>query len=326
MPDRRDSTYAALSAVDAQHLRRHWFDYLDTVEPERAVLHRYCLKLTGSLWDAEDLVQETLLRGFAMTARGDFHGPDSPVRDRRAYLMRTATNLWLDQVRRRRCWGPLAEAEEPSAMDADPSAVGDAVGTVLALTSAREFAAIVLKDVCDYSLADIAGFVGTTVGTVKSALSRARGKLRRQPDAIPDAAARPLVEAFAAALNARDLDRVLELMAEQIKIDVCNVGGGRGRSGLWTEKTLAGTRFEVADVAGTTLVALFAERSRVLNGALRLEGDGRVITRIVDYHYAPETLRGIAEALGLDCRTRGHHQDSGHLPEMIATTTLPWRD
>jgi hypothetical protein len=50
-----------------------------------------------------------------------------------------------------------------------------------------------------------------------------------------------------------------------------------------------------------------------------------VVTRLVDYHYAPETLRAAASALGLACRDRGYHQGETQLPGMIATTTLPWQ-
>lgn len=336
-----------LSDAGAQTLRRHWFTYLDTIEPERNTLHAYCRRLTANRWDAEDLVQDSLLRGFAMTARGDFHGPDSPVRDRRAYLLRTATNLWLDQQRRGRWRGTLAEADEPAAPDPDPAATGEALARMAVVTSAREFAAILLKDVYDFSLEDIADFVGTTVGTVKSALSRARRKVAMNTGTpAPDDAARALARALADAMNARDVDRLLDLMAESVKIDVCNVGGGRGRRGIWTEKTLAGHRFEYAELEGAALVLLFPDDVgavcnrdpdyvgadsnrdpggvRVLSGVIRVEGEGAA-TRLVDYHYAPETLSGVAEALGLEWVTRGYHQRATSLPDMIATTALPWR-
>ena len=46
-------------------LEQAWETYLDTVEPLRPDLHRYCRQLTGGIWDAEDLVQDTLLRACA---------------------------------------------------------------------------------------------------------------------------------------------------------------------------------------------------------------------------------------------------------------------
>lgn len=310
--------------ADARAMRRCWFTFLDTVEPVHGNLYGYCLKLTGNVWDGEDLLQDTLLRGFAMTARGDFHGPASPVRDARTYLFRTATNLWLDRLRR--AW-PFAAGEAPEAVSEDPdlAAAGEALALAVTATSAREFAALVLKEGYGFTLEEIADFMGTTVGTVKSALSRGRRKLRETTSAAAvDEVSRAVVEAFVAALNGGDVDAILGLMAETVKIDVCNVGGGRGRSGVWTEKTLAGLRCAYAEHDGAPLVLLFGAGDDDLTGVVRVEHDAGIITRVVDYHYAPETLTRVAAALGLRCRPRGHHQVD-ELPAMVATTALPWR-
>ena len=77
-------------------LRAAWHRYLDLVAPLRPALHRYCRRLTGNLWDAEDLVQETLLRAFGTL--GSLH---QRVENPRAYLFRAATNVWIDTLRRR---------------------------------------------------------------------------------------------------------------------------------------------------------------------------------------------------------------------------------
>jgi RNA polymerase sigma-70 factor (ECF subfamily) len=102
----------------AQSMRRSWFAYLDVVEPIRPELHRYCLKLTGELWSAEDLVQDTLLRGFGGLGRGDLHGPGSAVRSAKAWLFRVASNLWIDAARRTaragRASGPRWRADRRS--------------------------------------------------------------------------------------------------------------------------------------------------------------------------------------------------------------------
>ena len=315
-----------LTDAGAQAMRRYWFTYLDAIERVQTPLHAYCLKLTGNLWDAEDLVQDTLLKGFAMTARGDFHGEASPVRNMKAYLFRTATNLWLDIQRRKKWQGSSADVAEAAMADADPVATADALRKAATLTSAREFAAIVLKDVYEFTLDEIADFIGTTPGTVKSALGRARGKMRSNSGGrAVDEPTSALVKAFVDAMNAKDVDRILDLMSETVKIDVCNVGGGRGRSGIWTEKSLAGIRCEYAERDGEPLVLLFGENDRVLNGAVRLEADAGNVTRIIDYHYAADTLRHVGDALGLEVAARGYHQSPAELPEMVATTSLPWR-
>src|SRR5260370_34610682 len=85
----------------AKQLREAWFRYLETIVPIRPSLHRYCRRITRDIWDAEDLLQETLLKGFGAIGRGDLSGgPGAPVKDSRAYLFRIATNLWSDQGRR----------------------------------------------------------------------------------------------------------------------------------------------------------------------------------------------------------------------------------
>ena len=84
-------------------MRRGWAHFLTDIEPERPRLFRYCRKLTGSVWDAEDLVQSTFLKVFGSIALVDNEsirwGP---------YLARVASNHWIDQKRK----------VEPLALDA----------------------------------------------------------------------------------------------------------------------------------------------------------------------------------------------------------------
>lgn len=319
MPD------APLEDEDAQTLRTHWFRYLDTLEPLREPLYGYCRKLTGSPWAAEDLVQDTLLKGFGMTARGDFHGPDSPVRNTRAYLFRTATNLWLDDLRRDGRLSFGAEVPEPALPDADTAAMRDAVAFGRARTSRLEFASLLLKEVYDFSIDEIADFVGTTPGTVKSSLHRARDKVR-EPSPTPtpvDEAERKVAADLAEAINSRDVDRVLNLMAESLQIVVCNVGGGRGRSRLWAEPSIRGIRAEARELFGRSAVVMI--RDGHLHDVLRVEADAGQLTRLTDYCYAPEVLKEAAASLGVPCTASAYHQPPDVLPGMIRTTALPWR-
>src|SRR5215468_2234476 len=84
-----------LSQDFTQEVQQVWQRFLQRTEPLRPELHRYCRALTGSVWDAEDLVQDTLLRAFAKL--GEFANPiDNP----KAYLFRIASNLWVDRFRR----------------------------------------------------------------------------------------------------------------------------------------------------------------------------------------------------------------------------------
>jgi RNA polymerase sigma-70 factor, ECF subfamily len=76
-------------------IRRAWHQFIDQTERVRPELYRYCRGLTGTVWDAEDLVQETLVRTFVRFA--EVH--DS-IDNARAYLFRVASNLWIDKFRR----------------------------------------------------------------------------------------------------------------------------------------------------------------------------------------------------------------------------------
>src|SRR5438094_776491 len=67
-------------------LRAAWHRYIDLLAPLRPGLHGFCRRLTGNVWDAEDLVQDTLLRAF-----GTLGSVSVRIENPRAYLLRTAT-------------------------------------------------------------------------------------------------------------------------------------------------------------------------------------------------------------------------------------------
>src|SRR5207248_8423335 len=97
--------------------KRSWHRFLEVYEPLRPELYRCCRYLTRSPWDAEDLAQDTLARAFVTLAQMG-QEPAHP----RGWLFRVASNLWIDEVRRRR-EVPVAEppVEPPTAGDARAS-------------------------------------------------------------------------------------------------------------------------------------------------------------------------------------------------------------
>ena len=115
----------------ARQLRTAWFTYLDTIEPVRPALYRYCRRLTRDPWEAEDLLQETLLRGFGAIGRGDLHGDSSRVKDTRAYLFRVATNLWIDHLRRNEVRLGMPGVLEPPPTPEQAIATRDAASKLL---------------------------------------------------------------------------------------------------------------------------------------------------------------------------------------------------
>lgn len=318
----------------ARRLRRLWFDFLAVVEPLRPDLHSYCLKLTGNLWNAEDLSQDTLLRAFAVIGRGDLHGAGSRVSNARAYLFRTASNTWIDQVRRRR-----RERPPPPAPDIAPAAEASAqlpdAAQALFSAAPQERAALVLKEVFGFDLAEIAEILDTTPGAVKSALHRARARLGAAPTAEPPAsrgvpASRALVDRFVEAFKARDPAALTALLLQGVEIEVMGVGGERGHGAIWIENAPVFARgpSEPVEIDGALAVAHFADLQdgRRLASLTRLEEVDGLVSRIRSYPFSRETLAEVAARLGLDPLDWPYHQDPETLLRMVGGTGLPWID
>lgn len=318
----------------ARTLRKLWFDYLDHLEPYRPDLYRYAKRLTGDVFGAEDLVQDALLRGFGAIGRGDLHGDASRVRDARAYLFRTVSNLWIDIVRRQRVARETPTSQLTTADATNALEAAEAAGVRLfALTSPQERAAIVLKEVFDYTAHEIAELLDTTVGAVKSALHRGRTKLelhRLQSPPRHDVPSSALLSRFLAAFNARDPVALTACLLETVSIEVQGVGGGRGHEGVWVESSLryAVGRVEAQEVDGCPVVLHLHEEdgSVVLDYVTRLEMAADLVARIRSYSYCPDLIAEVATQCGMRAAPATYHQGADTLTRMIRTTGLPWRD
>jgi RNA polymerase sigma-70 factor, ECF subfamily len=305
-------------------LRAAWHRYIDLLAPLRPALHGYCRRLTGNLWDAEDLVQDTLLRAF-----GTLGSVFNPVENPRAYLLRTVTNLWIDTLRRRgREATALAEQAPFESAGDETEATGAArdTGTLLLQRLApQERAAVVLKELFDYSLEDIAEVLATTVGAVKAALHRGRARLRQPEDeSVP---ARPLpsvalVDRFVEAYRAADVPGLVSLMLDTGSVENvgCSIDVGRAafaRKPGWFDGLVYGhpewppqfkyesARLERRLVHGEPVVLGFCTRRgrEALEQVIRLEEHEGRIARIRGYAFCPETIRAVGEELGVKVRT-----------------------
>ncbi|WP_394851234.1 RNA polymerase sigma factor [Pendulispora rubella] len=197
-------------------VKSSWHRFLDEFEPLRPELYRYCRHLTRSPWDAEDLVQDALARAFVTLGCMHHDPPANP----RAWLFRVASNLWVDRMRRRRDTPDELAADTP---EADPQAVREAAGTLLGQLSPQERAAVVLRDMFELSLEEVAEVLSTTVGAVKAALHRGRGRLI-SPAAAPRKVAVPAaLDAFCEAFNARDLPRLTALLLDTAVVQMVSV-------------------------------------------------------------------------------------------------------
>src|SRR6516162_11574216 len=153
--------------------------FLETITHLRPSLHRYCSRMTGSVMDGEDVVQEALFEAYRKLDKFDDSRPLKP------WLFRIAHNRCIDFLRQR---GVRIEAESaamsPDVVEPKEPAVlgiGQAVEFLVASLPPKERACVLLEDVFDYSLEEIAELVDSTVGGVKAALNRARTKLAESP-------------------------------------------------------------------------------------------------------------------------------------------------
>jgi RNA polymerase sigma-70 factor (ECF subfamily) len=201
-------------------------DFPQLMAQLRARLHRYCARMTGSVLDGEDILQETLIKANASYDA-------AAVQNVESWLFRIAHNASMDFLRRR-------TREQAVFADADVEALADG-GTPadrrhVATTALRTFmrlppaqrSTVILADVLGYALDEAAAVMGTSVPAVKAALHRGRTRLReiaRRPDgAAPfpglSAADRSLLTAYAERFNARDFDGLRDLLAEDVRLDL----------------------------------------------------------------------------------------------------------
>jgi len=143
----------------------------------RAELTAYCRRMLGSSVDAEDAVQETLLRAWRASER--FEGRASP----RTWLYRIATNVCLDSLGRAdRVPVPVEELPEPTDPDTEPDPSDRALArerlrlamvATLGTLPRRQRAVLVLRDVLSWRASEVAELLGMTTVGVNSALQRA---------------------------------------------------------------------------------------------------------------------------------------------------------
>jgi len=255
------------------------------VRPE---LHRYCARITGSVIEGEDIVQDTLAKAFYALSQS----PEVPPL--RPWLFRIAHNAALDFLKShgRR----LTEARDD--LDAiasyeerpDPTVVRAALACFVSLPITQR-SAVILKDVLDHSLEETAETMGTTVMAVKAALVRGRAKLlegERESRPLEDEA-RASLERYAALFNARDWDGVRALVGDDCRLDLVAKSQRRGKQvGLYF------SNYEKADVSLRVVrlegrIALAAH----VGGAARpayfvlLEWEGGRVSSIRDFRYVP---------------------------------------
>jgi RNA polymerase sigma-70 factor (ECF subfamily) len=216
------------------------------IAPYRRGLHLHCYRMLGSMHDADDAVQDTLLR--AWQGLGRFQ----PRPSLSAWLYTIATNVSLTALarQRRRPETPVSDAgeaawsgellhlqpypdrllDELTAASLGPEAryelretVELAFVTALQLLPPKQRAALILRDVLGWSAKETAGALADSVAAVESALQRARASLERgralgarAHTSAGEVSDRDLLRRFMAAWDAVDIDGIVELLARDV--------------------------------------------------------------------------------------------------------------
>lgn len=277
--------------VEARYLA-----FLETISSLRPSLHRYCARMTGSVMDGEDVVQEALFEAYRKLDKFDESRPLKP------WLFRIAHNRCIDFLRQRgvRDEAATAAAAAPDvASPHDPAllGIGKAVEHLVAVLPPKERASILLKDVFDYSLEEIADLTDSTVGAVKASLNRARTKLAEtSPPAKPARHASPelkrIMQLYVDRFNRRDWDGVRELISADARLNVFDRFAGKVADAPYFanyERWPWPWKLAVGDVDGEPVVLILKRGADAWTpySTIRFGVIGQRIERIVDYIHCP---------------------------------------
>ena len=223
-------------AVDDSEARQAFDRLLGELRPK---LHRYCARMIGSVVDAQDVVQDALVKAMEAYA-------DTPsIANIEAWLFRIAHNTALDFLRRRNRRESMQSAEDvETIVDAtNPVSAGEGVHanmrTLMRLSVAQR-SSIILMDVFGYTEREVSHILDISVPSVKMALFRGRQRLRElahEQDNAPQPslseADRSRLTAYVQRFNAREFESLREMLAEDVRAELVNRSQLSGRSELY---------------------------------------------------------------------------------------------
>jgi RNA polymerase sigma-70 factor, ECF subfamily len=272
-------------------------------------------RMIGSVMDGEDVVQETLFEAYRNLDKFDDARPLKP------WLFRIAHNRSIDFLRK--C-GVRIEAETaaqvPDAVEPrDPAVlgVGRAVERLVSSLPPKERACVLLKDVFDYSLEEIAELVGSTVGGVKAALNRGRTKLAQGPgpastprNTTPELSR--VLQLYVDRFNRRDWDAVRELISADARLTVMDAFAGKLADAPyfsnWNKWSMP-WKLALGQVDGESEVLILQRGADTWTpySVVRLDVGGGRIERIRDYAHCPWVLAPAGSVIvpGLSPSTSG---------------------
>jgi RNA polymerase sigma-70 factor (ECF subfamily) len=280
--------------------QREFEEWIQDIRPE---LHRYATRMTGSVIDGDDVVQEALVKAYAslpmLTHQTNLRG----------WLFRITHNKAIDHYRRHSN-DPLELLDEYPMTDEPDQPLEAKELAALALSmflklAPRQRSCVILKDVLGYSLAEISELLDATVPEIKATLHRGRTRLRELSENVETAAPRldaheqELLARYVDRFNAHDFDSLRMMLADEVRLELI------GRTRLKGAAEVANNYFHkysqtftwrfVVGVVEDHLAILAYEvedqESKQPVYFMLLTWEDGLVSEIRDYHYARYVLQ-----------------------------------
>jgi RNA polymerase sigma-70 factor (ECF subfamily) len=265
-------------------------------------LHRYCARMTGSVVDGEDVVQDALAKAYYVLPT------INEIGNLRAWLFRIAHNRAIDHLRRyeRRHTEPLDEhppiAEETAPLE-DKELAAMALSLFVELSPLQR-SCVFLKDVLGHSLAEISELHDVSVSSIKAALHRGRKRLRalaertgETPAPTFDQADTQRLARYVDRFNAQDFEALRAMLADDARLDLIAHGQRRGAANVGDYfhryEEVADSHLALGAVEGrlAILVHDIAAPDTPPVYFVLIDWDGDRIASIRDYRYARHVMR-----------------------------------
>ncbi len=273
--------------------RQEFEKLVSEIRPE---LHRYCARMTGSVIDGEDVVQDTLAKAFYLLPQ------THEIANLRSWLFRIAHNKAIDYTRSyARRFGEALDEHHDLAAEAPPVDTQEMTKIGLSLflrLTPQQRGAVILKDVLDHSLSEVAEILETGVPAIKGALHRGRAMLRKLGRSVEEGA-RPMdsteterLRNYVTHFVAQDFDKLRALLAQDVRLDVVGVARNRGAAqvgGYFHRYSgITDWRFQVGSVEGrpAILVTNPQRPSAPPYYFILIDWENGAVARIRDYRYA----------------------------------------
>jgi RNA polymerase sigma-70 factor (ECF subfamily) len=257
--------------------------------------------MCGSVLDGEDIVQEALAQAF-------YNFPSLKDQSRlEPWLFRIAHHKCVDLLRQERRLRedtvPYEEEHEPESTaesDLDNEPITETLAALVGELPPKERASVLLKDLLEYRLAEVAEVVDSTVGGVKAALHRGRAKLRAlhsAPSQVElDRRQRKLLDAYVECFNRRDWEALRRLIQVDAKLEVVDAFVGKLEDSGYFVRYAAlpwEWKLSLGRVDGEPLIVLWKKVGADWrpHAAIKLWWQGGKVVRIKDYSHVDYLLR-----------------------------------